>query len=216
MAQTTISYTLSGLTNYAPIYFRAVGSNVNGYVRGGELTATPCQPIVFDHADSVKWSNKTPPAALTTKIGTGSRQYLLVAFDGRITGTGKTIDSVLVDSANGRANVRLDSLVSDIYSGNIDLVCLYGTKAVPHGTRTVNVHFHTMFYGSIGAMSFFNVNQTTPIGTATHGSTSSSPHTFSLTNNSGNWVADATGPVKSTTVGTGQTLAIQSGPSYST
>lgn len=98
-------------------------------------------------------------SSFTHVVGSNSNRYLFVIL-GRGTGYGILPTSV---TFNGTAL----SLISDAVNGGWGTeAVVYGLLAPASGSGTVAVNWGTQTRGGIAAVSAFNVDQTTPLGTA--------------------------------------------------
>ena len=144
--------------------------------------AAAASGITYTLSDSATVAfDNTKPNTFTSTVASTANEYSVVG----VIANAATIDSVLVDQANGKTNVRLDSIIG-YTQFSLERVKLYGTKAVTAGTRTFSIYSQTANkYISYGVSHFYGVSQTTPTG-ATVGD--HDVNTLSITNTGSNWV----------------------------
>ncbi|KPJ58335.1 MAG: hypothetical protein AMJ46_14330 [Latescibacteria bacterium DG_63] len=171
---------------------------------------TPCSPISFDSASVSSGTGNTSSISWSHTMGSGSDGILVVGVSWRNTGNDPWTVSSVTYNSQPLIEIRNDIQLGDPPGSRSS--ALYYLLSPPSGTNDIVVTYSgTPYLSGGGAVSFFNVDQTSPIdahdGVAGAAATTT-PGVTITTITDGAWVVDnlclreATG---TTAAGAGQT-----------
>lgn len=166
------------------------------------LVTTAFATIIFDAVSSTASSGKVSSLTWSHTVGSGSDRILVVAVELRK--NDQSVSSIMYGGVGGFVQAG-----SQVAGGHEHRVDIWYKLAPAVGTANIVV---TLAGGTVesvgGAMSFFNVDQSTPMGTFAGTSGDSTTPSISLSSTTGDVVVDAVssnGDSSTVTAGSGQT-----------